>query len=237
MGLGTPAISGVSRDAAIAVIAVLWFESKLVTGSQGNQPSEHGGVLNPGGAYGIASWNGPRQAKLKNFADSKKLPVDGLETQLWFVLNEAANNYPKTWAAINGIRTFWQSIILPQTYIDIIPVFVNDYENPLNKDAEIRGSLAFANELANLLAATAPQPIPPTPQPAPIPAPSPQPVPVPTPQPAPAPPLPSPPPAKPDEEIELINEIFQLLSILSSIQQKRVLTYLYSRLVGDHDGS
>jgi hypothetical protein len=82
--------------------------------------------------------NGDRQQSLKTFAEKKGLPVEAVETQLWFVLNEAANHYPKTWAAITG----------PGTYQEIIPVFVADYENPADHAAEINGALGFASQLA-----------------------------------------------------------------------------------------
>jgi hypothetical protein len=138
---------GLSRDAAIAVCAVLWFESKLNPGSQGVQATETPGALNPGGAYGIASWNGERQQHLADFAKTKNLPVDQLETQLWFVLNESANRYLKTWNALMSGGTYEQ----------IIPVFVADYENPKEHGREIDGSFIFAHELAPLVPLRVPE--------------------------------------------------------------------------------
>jgi hypothetical protein len=149
---------GLSRNAAIAVTCCLWYESKLNPGSQGAQATERGGALNPTGAYGIASWNGPRQAALAAFAEKKGLSPAALETQLWFVLNEAANSYPKTWAAITGTGT----------YQEIIPIFVADYENPADHAAEINGALGFAAQLAPFVPMSAPTV---APEPTPISAP------------------------------------------------------------------
>jgi hypothetical protein len=202
---------GLSRDAAIAVCAVLWFESKLNPGPQGVQSTETPGALNPSGAYGIASWNGPRQQALADFAKTKNLPVDQLETQLWFVLNEAANKYPRTWEAITGAGTFEQ----------IIPVFVADYENPKDHAREIEGSLAFAKELAPLVPATvqaeAPQPA----QPAPAPQPAP-----------PQPPAPKPQPMVLDPELRAMEACYEILNSLDNPAAfHRVLAYLYARFV------
>jgi hypothetical protein len=199
---------GLSRDAAIAVCAVLWFESKLNPGPQGVQSTETPGALNPSGAYGIASWNGPRQQALADFAKVKNLPVDHLETQLWFVLNEAANKYQATWAAITSGGTFEQ----------IIPVFVADYENPKDHAREIEGSLAFAKELAPLVPAEVPAPPPvvtsvPAPQPAPpqVPAPKPQPMVL-------------------DPELRAMEASYDVLSSLDPAACHRVLAYLFARL-------
>lgn len=151
---------GISKDVATGIVSVLYAgESKLNPGSQGTQSTETGGALNPHGAYGIGSWNGPRQQDLADFAKAKGLDVGALDTQLDFVLTESANSYPKVWAAINrpGI-----------TYAELIPIFVDYYEVPANKQAEIARSLAFAQELYAALPAA--------PQPAPTPAPTPAPV-------------------------------------------------------------
>jgi hypothetical protein len=198
---------GLSRDAAIAVCAVLWFESKLNPGGQGTQASEHPGALNPSGAYGIASWNGPRQQALADFAKTKNLPIDQLETQLWFVLNEAANSYPKTWAALIGAQ---------KTYEQIIPVFVADYENPKDHQREIDGSLAFAHELYALVHESG------LPEPVPVP----KPLPAPVPQPSPAPPL----PLLRDPEIGVMEACYNLLKTLDLAARHRVLVYLFGRL-------
>lgn len=126
---------GLSKDTAVGIVSCLYYESKLAPGSQGVQSTETPGALNPSGAYGIASWNGPRQAALAAFASSKGLDPSKLETQLDFVLTESANSYPKVWAAIqNGAR-----------YQDLIPIFVADYENPADHQKEIDAAMGYAN--------------------------------------------------------------------------------------------
>lgn len=151
---------GLTKHAAVAVVSCLWYESKLNPGSQGHQPTETPGILNPVGAYGIASWNGPRQSALSSFADRKLLHVERLETQLHFVVTECANWYPDVFKAINS-KTL--------TYNEIIPVFVAEYENPKNHEAEIAGSKAFAAQLYD----SVPDAVPPPP---PIPTAPPQPI-------------------------------------------------------------
>jgi hypothetical protein len=148
---------GIPRGPAVGAACVFWSENNLKTGSQGNQPTEHGGVLNPTGAYGIMSLNGPRQLRLKNYCDRRGLPYDNLEAQLSFFLNEAANFYPKT----------WQAVVSDITYQEFIPIMVADYENPANHDAETKKSLLFAEELAPLIIKATPPP------PAPLPVPPP----------------------------------------------------------------
>lgn len=157
---------GIPPGGAVALPSVLYYESKLNPGSQGYQSTEHGGVLNPHGAYGIASWNGPRQAALLAYA--YRLPVDHLDTQLDFVLSEIANNYPKSWAAIRSSAS----------YKSIIPIIVDEYENPKDKQKEIDAAMVIAAALA---AVPEGQPAPPVPGPeAPVPQPPPIVLPVPT---------------------------------------------------------
>jgi hypothetical protein len=209
---------GLSRDAAVGVTCPLWYESKLNPGSQGSQSSERGGILNAMGAFGVASWNGTRQADLLAFSQKKNLPVDSLETQLWFVLNEAANKYPKTWAAITGAGT----------YEEIIPVFVADYENPADHAKEIAAALEFAKELYPLVpteaptAATPPAQAPTLPPPATSPSPA-------SPG-APEPPWPTPIlPHQIDSEIAIMEQAYEIIAGLPAAAQHRVLVYLYSR--------
>jgi hypothetical protein len=203
---------GMFRNAAITIPAVCWYESKLNPGPQGVQSTETPGALNPGGAYGICSWNGDRQQGLADFAKAKNLPVDQLETQLWFVLNEAANRYPKTWAALTN----------PQfTYEHMIPVFVADYENPKDHQREIEGSLAFARELAPLVPNIQPTPETPTP---PVLAPSPIPPPV-------TPPWSFSGPHIDDSEIETMAALYSILKPLDQAARHRVLVYIYGRFV------
>jgi hypothetical protein len=128
---------GLPVNAAVALTCVLYYESKLISGSQGNQPTERGGVLNLHGAYGIASWNGPRQQDLSDYAMKRGAPVELLETQLDFVLNEIANHYPRSWEIIRSSATVSA----------VIAVVVDEYENPKDKAKEISGAFAFASSL------------------------------------------------------------------------------------------
>jgi hypothetical protein len=146
-------------EGAIAIACVLYCESKLNPGSQGTQSSERGGELNPKGAFGIASWNGPRQGHLAKFAKARGMDVNLLTTQLYFVLNECANSYPLSWAAIRSANP-------AET---IIATFVADYENPLDHQAEIDRARVFAAPLrAALHAQPGPIGLPPvTPDPVP----------------------------------------------------------------------
>lgn len=143
---------GISKDAAVAIVSVLWYESKLRPGSQGSQSTETPGTLNPGGAYGIASWNGPRQAALASYASKRGLNVGDLNTQLAFVLTEMANSYPKSWAAVTSAQAFAQ----------IIPVIVAEYENPKDHQAEINGAMTLAPQLYGVIPPAAPKPAWPT---------------------------------------------------------------------------
>lgn len=165
---------GIPLGAAIALVSVLYYESHLNPGSQGYQPTEAQGqprqVLNPHGAYGIASWNGDRQGDLLDYATAHNLAVSALDTQLAFVLTEIANSYPNCWAAIRSTAS----------YQAIISILVDEYEDPKNKPAEINGALAIAGPLAAL---PPPQPAPPVAVPA---APTPK-VPTPTTPPSAAP--------------------------------------------------
>src|SRR5271157_6234060 len=86
---------------AVGMVAVAYAgESGLKPGSQGNQSSETPGALNAHGAYGIWSLNGPLQQSLATFAEKEKLPVESVNTQLYWLLNQCADNprYAAVWA-------------------------------------------------------------------------------------------------------------------------------------------
>jgi hypothetical protein len=140
---------GISKDVAVGIVACLYYESKLNPGAQGSQSSETPGVLNPRGAYGIASWNGPRQKALADFAIKKVESPGLLNTQLDFVLTECANSYPVVWHAIQTYTS----------YQSFIPVFVNNYEIPADKPKEIAAALAYADEWYPLITAPAALPV------------------------------------------------------------------------------
>jgi Phage tail lysozyme len=131
-----------TKDAAVAIVAVLDAgESGLHTGPQPSTvTTDHGGVLFANGAFGIASWNGPRQKALKDFADKFKLDVNELETQLHFVLTESANNVE--------YASFWNALRSPAShYSDIITAMVNDYERPKDPASEVARAMAAAKVL------------------------------------------------------------------------------------------
>jgi hypothetical protein len=137
---------GISKEAAVALVSVLYAESGLNPGSQGTQSTETPGVLNPSGAYGIASWNGPRQEDLAKHAKMWNVPVDSLETQLHFVLTEMANHYKPSWEAMNSTGT----------YESIIEVLVPNYESPKDVPAEV----ARAKQIAAPLHIVVPETVP-----------------------------------------------------------------------------
>lgn len=153
LGLADP----LPLDGAVALCAVLYRESGLKPGSQGVQGTEHGGVLNPRGAYGIASWNGPRQGDLKDFCDKRVLPYDRLEPQLDFVLHEMAGSYPLSWAAVRS-SAFFETIIR---------TVVEEYERPKNPSAEISDAIRIGAALGGvpLTGARSPSPAPRVPVP------------------------------------------------------------------------
>jgi hypothetical protein len=166
-------VKHLTKDVAVGIVSVLYRESSLNPGSQGVQKTETPGALNGSGAFGIASWNGPRQQALANYAKTFGLNVANLTTQLDFVLTEAANSYSQFWAAIQNPAS---------TYEQVIQVMVDTYEIPADKPKEIADALAIAKDI---YAAYPDQP-PVTPAPTPVPAPAP------APAPTPAPPAPSP---------------------------------------------
>ena len=139
---------GITKDIAVGVASVLYHESNLNPTSENNSGTETGGVINPNGSYGIAQWNGPRQAALKIFATDKAEDVSALNTPTSdFVLTEAANSYPPVWAAI----------LQPgMTYQNFIPIFVNNYERPANEAAEVSAAMAIATPLYALSISPAP---------------------------------------------------------------------------------
>jgi Phage tail lysozyme len=116
---------------AVGIVSVLWYESKLNPNAQPADGVDRGGVLNPSGAYGIASWNGPRQATLQAFATTENLDVNSVNTQ-------------------SGA-----------TYTDLIPTMVQTYEDPaaIDMTPEINGSLANAALFA-IAVINQPQPLP-----------------------------------------------------------------------------
>jgi Phage tail lysozyme len=151
---------GLSKDAACAIVSVLYAgESGLNPGPQpGTSGTDRGGILFQNGAMGIASWNGPRQTSLANYALRKKVSPWDLNAQLDFVLTECANSYPEVWKCIKS----------QASYGTIIQEFVEKYENPKNPVAEIEKAVAFARQLYPHVSSA-----PVVPQPVPVPVPGP----------------------------------------------------------------
>ena len=80
---------GYDPNAVAGIVANLRYESgeKLNPLAMNNSGTETGGAINPRGAFGIAQWNGPRQADLLQFAgDPNRARM--LDTQLAFVAHE-----------------------------------------------------------------------------------------------------------------------------------------------------
>jgi hypothetical protein len=160
---------GIARGPAIGIVSVCYAgESQLNPGPQpATGSTDTGGVLFGGGAFGIASWNGPRQAALQAFATAKGESPTAVNTQLDFILTECANSYSNVWAAIQS----------GMAYTPFITLFVTQYEGPANPSAEISRSVAFAQTLD----AAVPQVVAPVPTPTPAPKPTPVPIPAPAP--------------------------------------------------------
>jgi hypothetical protein len=219
---------GLPKNGAVSLVSVLWVESGLKPGSQGNQPTEHGGELNRNGAFGIASWNGPvnpadignpekdRQARLNAFCKARNIPFDTLDSQLLFCLTEIANNYHGSWDAIRNVS---------KPISEIISELVVEYEVPKNKPAEIDRATHIASQLLQMLPATIPAP---APAPAPPAPPAPPPLP-PQPTPTPPPPAPTPPAPSPDNEVSLINVLVADMKELDPNARRRVLAYIVAR--------
>ena len=140
---------GIQKEAAIGIVCCLYYESKLNPGSQGVQHTETPGALNPSGAYGIASWNGPRQKALQNFAAYKKMPANNLNIQLDFVLTECANSYHEVWDIIQKPGV---------THEEMIIAFVTHYEVPADIQKEINAALALAATLPSFGISSSPVP-------------------------------------------------------------------------------
>jgi hypothetical protein len=138
---------GIAIGPAVGIVAVCLVESGLNPAAENNTGTETPGVLNPKGSYGIAQWNGPRQAALQAFATAKGESPSALNTQLDFILTECANSYPVVWSAIQaGVD-----------YSSFVTTFVQNYERPANPTAEIAAAMTYAQQIiAALPAVTTP---------------------------------------------------------------------------------
>lgn len=82
--------AGLSPSQANNMASVWQLESggSFYSGSYGGQPTENGGVLNSGGAYGPAQWNGARQAQLSQYAQAHGGDPSDPNTQAGFAVQE-----------------------------------------------------------------------------------------------------------------------------------------------------
>ena len=140
---GTYRSSGIPHSGASAIVAGLSGESgpSLDPNSQNNSGTDAGGVINPAGAFGVANWNGSRQAQLLNYARQTGQDPKSRETQTAFVQWDLQHNYPKVWAQLNDPNS------TPQQNLD---AFVRKYVNPADPDGEIAKRTPYLNSLASL---------------------------------------------------------------------------------------
>jgi trimeric autotransporter adhesin len=136
--------NGFSIAGASAATSVLFAESGLNTGAQGNQATDASGVLSNGqGAFGIASWNGPRQTQLANYASANGLDPSALTTQLQFFKSDLQTNFP----------SIASSVMNATDANSAVSDLVSTYENPAasNVAPEISNANGFAGQLQNFL--------------------------------------------------------------------------------------
>jgi hypothetical protein len=134
---------GLPHAGASAVVAGLSGESgaSLDPNSQNNTGTDAGGVINPKGAFGIANWNGPRQAQLLNYARQTGGDPTSRATQTAFVQWDLQHNYPQLWQQLNDPNSS------PQ---DNLTAFVNQYENPKDKAGAIAARMPYLSAVASL---------------------------------------------------------------------------------------
>jgi Phage tail lysozyme len=128
---------------AKALSGVLQSESGFNPGSQNNAGTDASGVLSNGqGAYGIASWNGSRQADLAKFAKDNAMDPGDADTQKLFVQTEIANNP----AYADSYKSLTDPNAKPG---DIASTLVSNYENPAarNVGPETSKAMAYAAAL------------------------------------------------------------------------------------------
>jgi len=127
---GTYRAGGLPPTGAQAIVAGLSGESgaNLDPNSQNNSGTEAGGIINPKGSFGVANWNGPRQAQLVNYARQTGGNPASAETQHAFVQWDLQHNFPQVWQQLNDPD-------LPAQ--DKLAAFVNVYENPKDKAGAI----------------------------------------------------------------------------------------------------
>lgn len=132
---------GMSDASAAALVGVASEESGsgLGTGSQGNQNTDASGVLSNGqGAYGIFSWNGPRQQALSDYASQHGLDPADRDTQLAFAATEVQGY--GAWSTLSDAGS---------SVADKISALVNGYTIPASQYRA--GDISGASDIAAAL--------------------------------------------------------------------------------------
>jgi Phage tail lysozyme len=134
---------GLPHSGASALVAAISGESgaSLDPNSQNNSGTERGGIINPDGSFGMANWNGSRQAQLLNYARQTGGDPKSRATQTAFVQWELQHNYPQVWQKLNDPDLSAQ---------DKLAAVVNDYENPKDKAGAIAARTPYLNALSSL---------------------------------------------------------------------------------------
>src|SRR6185436_10952730 len=124
---------GVPEHVARGVVMNFQDESGLDTGIQETTPNAHGTR-----GFGIAQWTDSRRIALEDFARSQGKPIDDLDTQMDFFMQENAG--PEAGA--------WKSVVNQPTTQDAAAAFVRDWERPatVHKNARMAKYAAAGND-------------------------------------------------------------------------------------------
>jgi hypothetical protein len=109
---------GVPQHVAEGVVMNFQDESGLDTSIPGDN----------GNAYGLAQWNGPRRIRLQGEARARGVPVDDLDLQLDYFMQENAG--PEAAA--------WKQVMAAPDRNSAAVAFVNQWERPATKHAVAR---------------------------------------------------------------------------------------------------
>jgi hypothetical protein len=128
--------SGATPQGAQGIIASTMGESGkgLDPKLENNSGTEHPGALNPNGSYGIAQWNGPRQAGLQKFAQQMGLDPSDINAQAGYMVHEMQNDYAPTWKAATDPNATAQSVLATH---------VANYESPAHPQAQILNRIKY----------------------------------------------------------------------------------------------
>jgi len=125
---------GVPLHVAQGVAANFMDESGLDTGIQELHP------YSGRGGYGLAQWTGPRRIALEDFAKAQGKPINDLDTQLDFFMNENQTTEAPAWRSVMATTN-------PQ---DAATAFVNKWERPASKYAAERSARYGGADVAGL---------------------------------------------------------------------------------------